>query len=353
MAKQTIARNSNINNKAPQGRVDQIVRSMAHDFKEPLKSIRWYIDRGLNDSKVRANIKWRNRLKAYDDSVAATQLEFVKFYDKYKADANAEAFRAYVTDSLAEQVQTLQGDWLEISSFASRLNYQSERATAETFAKLVRRVPKRYQGLVKYLETAETPTLQPLNLRSEVERVCADMIALLETARVEPTISGHAVDLFDQIQISSAFQNVIANSIRFRRPNAALKIHVNIGTAAGRDVAIYIPIDMDSPEKRFGKADELAVIIFSDNGKGIPDDYSATVFEPFVQVEPDDPNSTGSGIGLSIVKGAVDRHEGLVWLTSTQNVGTRVIMVFPRRHPSGSATRIRGLAELLRAPTAE
>lgn len=64
----------------------------------------------------------------------------------------------------------------------------------------------------------------------------------------------------------------------------------------------------------------------SDNGQGVPDDHHDKIFEMFHRATV---TSDGSGLGLFIVKEAVERLGGQILLTSTFGVGSEFEMHFP------------------------
>jgi len=73
---------------------------------------------------------------------------------------------------------------------------------------------------------------------------------------------------------------------------------------------------------------QYAVVVVSDTGPGIPADLIGRVFEPFFtnkQLR----DSSGSGLGLSIVHGVVKEHAGFVDVTSEKGSGTTFTLYFP------------------------
>jgi two-component system phosphate regulon sensor histidine kinase PhoR len=75
------------------------------------------------------------------------------------------------------------------------------------------------------------------------------------------------------------------------------------------------------------------IIVVSDNGVGIPEDSIECVFDRFYRVDKSRSRDVGgSGLGLSIVKAAVERHQGSVTVESQPGQGTtfRVILPVPR-----------------------
>jgi signal transduction histidine kinase len=81
---------------------------------------------------------------------------------------------------------------------------------------------------------------------------------------------------------------------------------------------------------------------FEDNGKGIPQKDVSRIFDRFYRTDASrNSRQGGSGIGLSIVKKILEDHEGKVWATSKENVGTVIYFVLrkyqepPAAQPDG------------------
>jgi signal transduction histidine kinase len=90
--------------------------------------------------------------------------------------------------------------------------------------------------------------------------------------------------------------NLIGNAIKFTR-----------GAAAGR-------IQIDA-----GRDDGGVTVQVRDNGVGFDTDAAARLFTPFVRLHAAD--FDGHGIGLSIVRRAIERHGGRVWAESQPGKG--------------------------------
>jgi signal transduction histidine kinase len=72
------------------------------------------------------------------------------------------------------------------------------------------------------------------------------------------------------------------------------------------------------------------VITLTDNGKGIPEDQLSYIFDRFYRVDnARSSDSGGSGIGLSIVKKIIDKHDGHITATSTLGKWTKMTIVLP------------------------
>lgn len=113
----------------------------------------------------------------------------------------------------------------------------------------------------------------------------------------------------DPWRIGEIFRNLISNAIKYRK----------IGDDSCR-VYITILIDPDS-----------ASIIFKDNGIGINADNVNKIFEMFYRASE---QSEGSGLGLYIVKNAVDKLGGQLTVASKPGEGTTFKITLPNKRPA-------------------
>jgi signal transduction histidine kinase len=78
------------------------------------------------------------------------------------------------------------------------------------------------------------------------------------------------------------------------------------------------------------KRDEHIVLAVSDTGPGIPADVLPRIFDPFFTTKD---VGEGSGLGLSIVHGIVERHRGQIEVDSKPGQGTTFTILFPKPAP--------------------
>ncbi|HEX3885939.1 MAG TPA: hybrid sensor histidine kinase/response regulator [Phenylobacterium sp.] len=118
----------------------------------------------------------------------------------------------------------------------------------------------------------------------------------------------------DRALFGRALANVISNAIKYSDPAKADRRSVLIGVVALGDRA------------------RIDVI---DNGVGIPAAKLEEVFQPFVQLDnPTRDRERGLGLGLSIVRAAIDLLEGhRMVLRSREGRGARVSLSAPRERP--------------------
>ncbi|MFJ4715182.1 ATP-binding protein [Streptomyces sp. NPDC088785] len=71
-----------------------------------------------------------------------------------------------------------------------------------------------------------------------------------------------------------------------------------------------------------GAGRPVPAVVVRDNGIGIPYDNQAEVFDLFRRLHGPREHGGGTGVGLAVVKRIVERHGGLLWLTSTPGEGS-------------------------------
>ncbi len=87
--------------------------------------------------------------------------------------------------------------------------------------------------------------------------------------------------------------------------------------------------------------DDMIAISVEDRGRGIPEDYQESAFNPF-ETRPQGSEHRGTGLGLTIVKSLVELHGGTVLLQSAPGVGTIVTVRLPvRQAPKKSQSEVK------------
>jgi len=110
----------------------------------------------------------------------------------------------------------------------------------------------------------------------------------------------------DRTRMLEVFQNILDNAIKFAKPKepAQIKISVEVGT--------------DS---------EPWVVCVRDQGIGIDPRFKHRLFGLFEKLQPD---ATGTGIGLALIKRIIDVHGGRVWIESDGiNAGAALRFTLP------------------------
>lgn len=71
------------------------------------------------------------------------------------------------------------------------------------------------------------------------------------------------------------------------------------------------------------------VLTVKDNGIGIPSEHLPHIFKRFYRVPTGDDKTEGTGLGLSIVQSIVERHQGVIEVESTPEVGSTFTIKLP------------------------
>jgi PAS domain S-box-containing protein len=146
-----------------------------------------------------------------------------------------------------------------------------------------------------------------VDLKQIIEQTFTELGYLEGAKEVTRCLKVEGIDFFSDFwRISEIFRNLISNAIKYRQLyNDAPEIHIKINVDHLR-----------------------ADISFSDNGIGIDDENLSRIFEMFYRATE---QSDGSGIGLYIVKNAVDKLGGQINVASKVGQGTRFNILLPNR----------------------
>lgn len=122
-------------------------------------------------------------------------------------------------------------------------------------------------------------------------------------------IKQEAIFIGDFYRLEVVFENLISNAIKYQMPGNPNQ---------------YIEVNAAIDEK-------FARITISDNGIGVKPEYVESIFKLFFRAE-DSLNIEGTGIGLYIVKEAVEKMKGEISIKSTYKSGTTFEIIIPNKH---------------------
>lgn len=163
-----------------------------------------------------------------------------------------------------------------------------------------KRMSAQIAGLLRHGAMQRDAEVEVLPLNEVVNEVAEDLHAYIEqrSGRVEssslPSVRA------SRPQIHTVFQNLISNGLKYNE-NAHPAITIEM---------------RETPEGR--------LLAISDNGIGIALPYREKVFGLFSRLEPN--RYSGSGIGLSSVRRAVERMGGHIWVDPLSQDGTTFLI---------------------------
>lgn len=107
----------------------------------------------------------------------------------------------------------------------------------------------------------------------------------------------------DRKLLNNIFSNLLSNAIKYSSPGSCIHIHLQ-------------------------ETEQQAVCSIRDEGIGIPEENQKQLFEAFYRAENVE-NITGTGLGLFIMKKAVDLHNGKIEFESKPGVGSTFTVTLP------------------------
>ena len=147
----------------------------------------------------------------------------------------------------------------------------------------------------------------PLEVSALLAGTIREMTPLAEAGGV--TLELGAADgwaVADGDRITQTLTNIVGNALKFSARGTCVRL-----SAVASDAEVVFSV--------------------ADEGRGIPADKLALIFEPFEQVDSSDSREKGgTGIGLAICQGIVERHGGRIWAESELGEGTTMHFTLPR-----------------------
>jgi signal transduction histidine kinase len=256
-------------------------------------------------SAVRAGLKARRRqFQNRDDAVA------LKEYAARLEESNRELEQfAYVAS------HDLQAPLRKVKFFSDMLEQLLAReANAEVFdivGRMKNSVERMQQMVSDLLQLSrvhrQSKPFEPINLANILQAVTDDLFAYQHELGGTLEINNHE-NLFllgDPGQLQQVLQNLIQNALKFHRKGVPPVVRVMVQTVG-----------------------DHGRITVEDNGIGFKQEYAERIFETFQRLHSQS-EYTGTGIGLSIVKKIVERHQGSIQVESVPDEGSRFVIELP------------------------
>ncbi len=151
------------------------------------------------------------------------------------------------------------------------------------------------------IHAAQARDWQDMSLRDLVERAVLDQRDQSTSAELEMRVEMPTDDIVlraDPVQLYEAVTNLINNAIKY--------------TPKGGTVTV-----------RLFEDGQNAIFAVRDTGMGVPEEYRAGLFRPFYRVKTQETKDIdGTGLGLYLVKGIIERHNGTMLFESEHGKGS-------------------------------
>jgi len=143
-----------------------------------------------------------------------------------------------------------------------------------------------------------TLRIRPIDMNGLMKTILGSMRYQIRRENIQVELEELPPCMGDVIQINQVFTNLIDNAIKYRRPDCPCRIRIS-GWREG-DRSLYR---------------------IEDNGIGIDPAYQEQIFEIFHQLNPGGPRR-GKGLGLTIVRRILERHNGSISVESREGEGS-------------------------------
>lgn len=183
----------------------------------------------------------------------------------------------------------------ETADFLRLLREQTERMTQMT------------RTLLEMCGLQAVPCTDHIEIGPMIEEIFADLAPLAEKNNITLEREGDGAMTGSDTLIYRLLFNLTENAIKYNRPGGSVRLSVT-----------------PEPEK--------LLIRVSDTGRGIPERFQRSVFQPFFRVDKSRSREYGGvGLGLSLVWEIVKLHGGTVCVENSSEVGTTVAVSLPLR----------------------
>ncbi|MGV8877828.1 MAG: ATP-binding protein [Sphingobacteriaceae bacterium] len=148
-----------------------------------------------------------------------------------------------------------------------------------------------------------------VNMENLLQELKAELLGASGNDRLEIEINNPLEVYGDQTMVMQVFSNLMGNAVKYSSQTAAPKVRVST--------------------KDTGESIQYSV---SDNGVGIRAEDQEKIFDLFIRSD-DVKGYEGTGVGLSIVKKIMEKHDGRVWVESDRKTGTTFHVAFKKLQP--------------------
>lgn len=170
----------------------------------------------------------------------------------------------------------------------------------------VSRMQQLIRGLLEY-GRVQTRPIEPrpieldavLAVALQTERQAIDEASVRIDAQPLPSV------VADRGQVEQVFTNLVANAVKFRRPDRTCRIEISASCTGS-----------------------WCEIVVSDNGIGIVPEHRERAFDVFHRLH-SRARYEGTGLGLSICRRIVDRHGGRIWIDDGIDGGIAIHFTLP------------------------
>jgi signal transduction histidine kinase len=162
--------------------------------------------------------------------------------------------------------------------------------------------------------TTKAQPFRPTDLNKVAHEVVGDLETRIEDSDGTVEIGHLPVIDADSMQMRQLFQNLIANALKFRKP----------------DIKPLVKVESELLETD-DNGRVMVRLTVADNGIGFDEKYVDRIFTPFQRLHGRN-QYEGTGIGLAVCRKIVERHGGTLTAKSEEGSGSVFVVTLPLKH---------------------
>ena len=181
----------------------------------------------------------------------------------------------------------------ETAEFLTLLREQTERLTQMT------------KTLLEMSNLQQVARNEHIQLAPMIEEIFTDLTPLAEKNDIALEVEGDGAMIGSDALIYRLLFNLTENAVKYNRHGGSVRVTVS-------------------------QESEKLLIRVSDTGRGIPEEFQRSIFQPFFRVDKSRSREYGgAGLGLSLVWEIVELHGGSVRVTKSSDRGTTISVELP------------------------
>ena len=181
----------------------------------------------------------------------------------------------------------------ETAEFLTLLREQTERLTQMT------------KTLLEMSNLQQVARNEHIQLAPMIEEIFTDLTPLAEKNGIALEVEGDGAMIGSDALIYRLLFNLTENAVKYNRHGGSVRVTVS-------------------------QESEKLLIRVSDTGRGIPEEFQRSIFQPFFRVDKSRSREYGgAGLGLSLVWEIAELHGGSVRVTKSSDRGTTISVELP------------------------
>ena len=181
----------------------------------------------------------------------------------------------------------------ETAEFLTLLREQTERLTQMT------------KTLLEMSNLQQVARNEHIQLAPMIEEIFTDLTPLAENNDIALEVEGDGAMIGSDALIYRLLFNLTENAVKYNRHGGSVRVTVS-------------------------QESEKLLIRVSDTGRGIPEEFQRSIFQPFFRVDKSRSREYGgAGLGLSLVWEIAELHGGSVRVTKSSDRGTTISVELP------------------------